>query len=146
MARNRELCPVAGGDERDADVAGGRGRPAAHRPAFEEAAANVAEYYDIPLATLHFFPMRANGQVLPFLPAPLGRAAMTASSGWVGASIRRRSRTGSAVNSACRRQRPRAAKDRRARIAGDTGLRRGLLPRAGRRMGEWKASGPLSAR
>jgi UDP:flavonoid glycosyltransferase YjiC (YdhE family) len=44
---------------------------------FEEAAANVAEYHDIPLATLHFFPLRANSQVLPFLPAPLGRSAMT---------------------------------------------------------------------
>ena len=44
---------------------------------FEQPAANVAEYYDIPLATLHYFPMRANGQLLPFLPAPLGRAAMT---------------------------------------------------------------------
>ena len=44
---------------------------------FEEAAANVAEYFDIPLATLHYFPLRANGQVLPFLPAPLGRSAMT---------------------------------------------------------------------
>jgi UDP:flavonoid glycosyltransferase YjiC (YdhE family) len=43
---------------------------------FEELAANVAEYYDIPLATLHYFPMRANGQLLPFLPAPLGRSAM----------------------------------------------------------------------
>jgi len=44
---------------------------------FEEAAANVAEYYDIPLVTLHYFPLRANGQVLPFLPAPLGRFALT---------------------------------------------------------------------
>jgi UDP:flavonoid glycosyltransferase YjiC (YdhE family) len=44
---------------------------------FEEIAANVAEYYDIPLATLHYYPIRPNGQLLPFLPAPLGRAAMT---------------------------------------------------------------------
>ena len=44
---------------------------------YQEAAANVAEYYDIPLATLHYVPVRANGQLLPFLPAPLGRAAMT---------------------------------------------------------------------
>jgi len=43
---------------------------------FEEVAANVAEYHDIPLATLHYFPLRPNGQLLPFLPAPLGRAAM----------------------------------------------------------------------
>jgi UDP:flavonoid glycosyltransferase YjiC (YdhE family) len=45
---------------------------------FEDGAANVAEYHDIPLATLHYFPLRANGQLLPFLPAPLGRYAMTA--------------------------------------------------------------------
>ncbi len=54
---------------------------------FEQFAANVAEYYDIPLATLHFFPTRPNGKVLPFLPAPLGRAAMTAYDrlSWAGA-------------------------------------------------------------
>jgi UDP:flavonoid glycosyltransferase YjiC (YdhE family) len=45
---------------------------------FEDAAANVAEYYDIPLATLHYFPLRPNGQTLRFLPAPLARAAVTA--------------------------------------------------------------------
>jgi UDP:flavonoid glycosyltransferase YjiC (YdhE family) len=45
---------------------------------FEDAAANVAEYYDIPLATLHYFPLRANAQLLPFLPARLGRSAVTA--------------------------------------------------------------------
>ena len=43
---------------------------------FEDAAGNVAEYYDVPLATLHLFPLRANGQFLAFLPAPLGRSAM----------------------------------------------------------------------
>jgi len=33
--------------------------------------ANVAEYYDIPVAGLHHFPMRVNGQIaLPFLPSP----------------------------------------------------------------------------
>ena len=45
---------------------------------FEDAAANVAEYYDIPLATLHHFPLRPNGQTLAFLPAPMARAAVTA--------------------------------------------------------------------
>jgi UDP:flavonoid glycosyltransferase YjiC (YdhE family) len=45
----------------------------------QEPAANVAEYYDIPLATLHTFPMRPNGQLTPILPAPLGRSAMTVS-------------------------------------------------------------------
>ena len=44
---------------------------------FEEPAANVAEYYDIPLATLHHVPMRANGQLVPILPSPLARSAMT---------------------------------------------------------------------
>ncbi|MCK8645506.1 glycosyltransferase [Mycobacterium colombiense] len=44
---------------------------------FEQVAANVAEYYDIPIATLHWFPARANGQLLPSLPAPLSRIAMT---------------------------------------------------------------------
>ncbi|OMC12882.1 glycosyltransferase [Mycobacterium sp. SP-6446] len=46
-------------------------------PGFEDVAANVAEYYNIPLATLHYFPVRANGQLLSFLPAPLIRSAMT---------------------------------------------------------------------
>lgn len=49
----------------------------------EQVAANVAEYYDIPLATLHTFPMRANGQLVPVLPAPLARSAMTVSE-WLG--------------------------------------------------------------
>ncbi len=44
---------------------------------YEDTAANVAEYCDIPFATLQIFPWRANGQLLPFLRAPLGRAAMT---------------------------------------------------------------------
>jgi UDP:flavonoid glycosyltransferase YjiC (YdhE family) len=43
---------------------------------FEQPAANVAEYYDIPLATYHYTPARVNGQLLPFLPGPLGRAAI----------------------------------------------------------------------
>jgi UDP:flavonoid glycosyltransferase YjiC (YdhE family) len=43
---------------------------------FEDAAANVAEYYDVPLATLHYFPLRANGQLASFLPAPLIRFAV----------------------------------------------------------------------
>lgn len=45
---------------------------------YQEPAANVAEYYDIPLATLHHVPMRPNGQTVSMLPAPLSRSAMTA--------------------------------------------------------------------
>jgi UDP:flavonoid glycosyltransferase YjiC (YdhE family) len=46
-------------------------------PQFEQPVANVAEYHDIPLATLHFFPVRAHGQLVSFVPAPLIRSAMT---------------------------------------------------------------------
>ncbi|BBU20355.1 glycosyltransferase [Mycobacterium xenopi] len=45
---------------------------------FQEGAANIAEYYGIPLVTLHTFPIRANGYLVPILPAPLGRRAITA--------------------------------------------------------------------
>lgn len=41
-------------------------------------AANVAEYQGIPLATLHYLPARANGQLLPSLPSPLVRSAISA--------------------------------------------------------------------
>ncbi|MGV0714064.1 glycosyltransferase [Mycolicibacterium sp. XJ662] len=44
---------------------------------FEQPAANVAEALDLPLATLHYFPCRAHGQLLPFLPPALSRTAMT---------------------------------------------------------------------
>ncbi|OYN75035.1 glycosyltransferase [Mycolicibacterium sphagni] len=43
---------------------------------FEQPAANVAEAYDIPLVTLHYFPYRVHGQLMPILPAPLSRIAM----------------------------------------------------------------------
>ncbi|EHB49691.1 glycosyl transferase family 28 [Mycolicibacterium rhodesiae JS60] len=45
---------------------------------FEDAASNVAEYYDIPFATLHYFPLRPNSRVLPFLPARLARGVVRA--------------------------------------------------------------------
>jgi len=43
---------------------------------FEQPAANVAERFDIPLVTLHYFPVRPHGQLLPFVPAALSRAGM----------------------------------------------------------------------
>jgi UDP:flavonoid glycosyltransferase YjiC (YdhE family) len=43
---------------------------------YQEPAANVAEYYDIPLVTLHHIPMRPNGQLVTILPPPIGRIAM----------------------------------------------------------------------
>ncbi|OBB32725.1 glycosyl transferase [Mycolicibacterium peregrinum] len=45
----------------------------------EEAAGNVAEGCGIPLAMLHVFPMRPNGQLVPALPAPLARTMMKVS-------------------------------------------------------------------
>jgi UDP:flavonoid glycosyltransferase YjiC (YdhE family) len=44
---------------------------------FEGAAANVAELYDVPLATLHYFPLRPNAQLMSFLPAPVSRSIST---------------------------------------------------------------------
>jgi len=49
-----------------------------HGQVFEDLADNVAEYYGVPFATLHYIPLRPNGQLLWFLPAALSRAAMTA--------------------------------------------------------------------
>jgi UDP:flavonoid glycosyltransferase YjiC (YdhE family) len=49
---------------------------------FEQPAANVAEYHDIPLAMLHYSPLRANGQVGPILPSPVIRSAMAVND-WV---------------------------------------------------------------
>ncbi|WP_179474939.1 glycosyltransferase [Mycolicibacterium vinylchloridicum] len=49
-----------------------------HGQVFEDLADNVAEYYGVPMVTLHYYPLRPNGQLLRFLPAPLGRATMAA--------------------------------------------------------------------
>lgn len=37
---------------------------------YQDVAGNVAEYYDLPLAALHYFPFRPNSQLLP-VPVPL---------------------------------------------------------------------------
>ncbi|EFG74446.1 glycosyltransferase family 28 N-terminal domain protein [Mycobacterium parascrofulaceum ATCC BAA-614] len=47
-------------------------------PGFPGIAADVAEYLGLPLATMHYFPMRPNGQLAPNLPAPLVRSGMAA--------------------------------------------------------------------
>jgi UDP:flavonoid glycosyltransferase YjiC (YdhE family) len=44
---------------------------------YQEVAANIAEYYGIPLASLHYFPIRANGHLVPGLPSPLIRSAIS---------------------------------------------------------------------
>ncbi|MCV7092384.1 glycosyltransferase [Mycobacterium interjectum] len=45
--------------------------------------ANVAEYYDIPVAGLHHFPVRVNGQLgVPFLPSPAPVVRATLTAGW----------------------------------------------------------------
>ncbi|MBS4729536.1 glycosyltransferase [Mycobacterium sp. SM1] len=43
---------------------------------YQQLAAGVAAYYDIPLAVYHYLPVRPNGQLLPFLPAPVTRSAL----------------------------------------------------------------------
>jgi UDP:flavonoid glycosyltransferase YjiC (YdhE family) len=45
---------------------------------YQGVAANVAEYYDIPLAALHYFPSRANGHLVPVVPPPLIRSTISA--------------------------------------------------------------------
>ena len=113
---------------------------------FEDGAANVAEYYDIPLATLHYFPVRTNGQLLTLLPAPLGRSAMTVLGGWLGACTRS-SRTRSAVNWAYRRQQaPRRGGSPNAERWKSRLMTRCAFPGWQPNGRNGAASGPLSAR
>ncbi|OBK73780.1 glycosyltransferase [Mycobacterium sp. 1164985.4] len=48
----------------------------------EHGAGNVADYYNIPLAELHTFPVRAHGNHVPLLPTPLARSVMKLD-GWL---------------------------------------------------------------
>ena len=57
---------MLGRDDHGAGVGGGGADLLLTGLIFEQPAANVAEYHDIPLATLHFFPARAHGRLLPF--------------------------------------------------------------------------------
>jgi UDP:flavonoid glycosyltransferase YjiC (YdhE family) len=45
---------------------------------YQEAVVNVGEYLNVPIATLHHVPVRANGQLVPIWPPSLARFAMTA--------------------------------------------------------------------
>jgi len=45
---------------------------------YQELALSVAEHRGVPLATLLWFPIRVNGQILPSLPAPVIRSVMKA--------------------------------------------------------------------
>jgi UDP:flavonoid glycosyltransferase YjiC (YdhE family) len=49
---------------------------------YQGVAVNIAEYYGIPLAALHFFPQRANGHLIPRAPAVLTRSAISAVWWW----------------------------------------------------------------
>jgi len=46
--------------------------------AYQGLAANVAEYYDIPFAALHYMPQQVNGHLVPILPSPLIRSVISA--------------------------------------------------------------------
>jgi UDP:flavonoid glycosyltransferase YjiC (YdhE family) len=48
-----------------------------HGQTYQGLAANIAEYYNIPMAAMHHFPHRPNGHVVPFLPSPLIRTTLT---------------------------------------------------------------------
>lgn len=69
---------MLGADEHHADVCGAGADVLFAGQSYQEPAANVAEYHDIPLVTLHHIPMRPNGQLVTILPSRLGRAAMRA--------------------------------------------------------------------
>ena len=103
---------------------------------FEHPAAKVAEYYDIPLAVLHYSPMRANGQVIPFLPSPVLRRAMTMQEWLVWRLTKKLEDAQRGELGLPETNSPLFATDVRTRVARDPGLRRGVLPRAGSRMGE----------
>ena len=45
---------------------------------YQAVAANVADYYDIPFAALHYLPQQVNGHLFPIVPPPLTRAAISA--------------------------------------------------------------------
>lgn len=44
---------------------------------YQDLASNVAEHYDIPLAILHYIPMRPNGHMVSIAPPPVVRTTMT---------------------------------------------------------------------
>lgn len=45
---------------------------------FHEVVANIAEYYDIPFAAMHWSPMHVTGHAVPGVPAPINRLAARA--------------------------------------------------------------------
>ncbi len=49
---------------------------------YQEVVANVAEHHRIPLAALHTFPRRGNGQLIPLVPSRLVRCALSVAE-WV---------------------------------------------------------------
>lgn len=56
---------------------------------YQEAVVSVAEYLNVPLATLHHVPARPNGVLVPILPSPVGRFAMTVFD-WLGWLLNRK--------------------------------------------------------
>ncbi len=89
---------------------------------FQEGAGNVAEHYDIPLATLHTFPMRANSHLLPFLPAPLARSALTMLEWLHWRMTRKVERRAAPRAGPTKRNTPLVAADHRTWIVGNPGL------------------------
>ncbi|EUA56824.1 glycosyltransferase family 28 N-terminal domain protein [Mycobacterium xenopi 4042] len=81
---------------------------------FEELASNVAEYHDIPLATLHYFPARVNSHFIPLRRRHWPAPRCESMSGGIGAG-RRGDKTHSATHLACQgRRNPRRGGSPRA--------------------------------
>ena len=112
---------------------------------FQEPASNVAQYYDIPLATLHYFPIRSNGQLVRMVPVAVGSLRNDGDRVGVLAHDDESRRGAAPRTRPAEGNTPGAATDRRTSIAGNPSVRRVLLPRAGGRMGEMERANDRSS-
>lgn len=94
---------------------------------YEELAADVAEYCQIPLATVLWFPIRVNGRLAGNLPAAVTRSAMRLYEWlvWRGVSRIANAQRGKWVSAGVR---PGAGSDRGTGFLGDPGLPRRAVP------------------
>ena len=128
--------PGLAGNEHDADVAGGRGRPAIHRHQFRGRRCERRGVLRHPVGHVALLPAAAQ-RPDPAIPAgavgPLGSDGVL-----VGVLAWDEEGRGCPAPRTWPTEgnRLRAATDYRTRIAGNPGLRRGVLSRAGSRMGE----------
>ncbi len=130
-------APAAGlaGDEHDAGVAGGRGRPDIHRHQFRgrrRQRRGVLRHSVGHAALLSAAAQRPDPGIPAGANGPRGSGGVLV--GVVACDEEGRGRPAPRTGPT-EGNRIRAAADHRTRIAGNPGLRRGMFPRAGRRMG-----------